>query len=117
MRARHASGSVPSVATVGFLHVAAEHVAVARRLVAEHAPGTVDIHLVDERLLDATEDALVRLGARIGELVGRDVDALVCTCPTLIADAARLARQAGIAAVGLPELTLGATPALTTGAT
>lgn len=104
------------MATVGFLHVAAEHVPVARRLVAEHAPGTVDVHLVDESLLEQTEDALVRLGARIGELVGRDIDTLVCTCPTLIADAVRLAQHAGIAAVGLPELGVGATPALTTGA-
>lgn len=74
------------------------------------------MHLVDESLLDPAGDALVRLGARIGELVGRDIDTLVCTCPELIADAARIAQRAGIAAVGLPELASRATAALTSGA-
>ncbi len=104
------------MATVGFLHVAAEHVETARRLVAEHAPGTIDVHLVDERLLEPTEDALIRLAARIGELMGRDIDALVCTCPALITDAVRIAQRAGIAAMGLPELAARAVPALTSGA-
>jgi hypothetical protein len=104
------------VTTVGFLHVAAEHMQAARRLVAEHAPGIVDVHLVDERLLEPTEDALLRLKARIGELMGRDIDALVCTCPSLISDAAHIAAQAGLAAVGLPELAARAVPGLTSGA-
>jgi len=99
---------VPGVATVGFLHVAAAHVQAARRLLAEHAPGIVDIHLVDRTLIEPTSDVGTRIAARVGELVGRDVDAVVCTWPALLADVVRVASERGIAAVGVEEL-VGAT--------
>jgi len=99
---------VPSVATVGFLHVAAAHVQAARRLLAEHAPGVVDVHVVDRTLLGATGDVSTRIAARVGELVGRDVDAVVCTWPALVADVVRVARERGIAAAGIEELTAAA---------
>ena len=92
------------MATVGFLHVAAAHVHAARRLLAEHAPGVVDVHLVDRKLLDPCGDPARRIAARVGELVGRDVDAVVCTWPSLLADVARAARDRGIAAIGVEEL-------------
>ncbi len=57
-------GQIPGVATVGFLHVAAAHVQAARRLLAEHAPGVVDIHVVDRSLLGATGDVSTRIAAR-----------------------------------------------------
>lgn len=102
------SGIVAGVSCVGFLHVATEHVAEARRLVAEHAPWITDVHLVDSSLLDdLVQDAdgrMVRLAARVGELVGRDVDAVVCTCPELLADVARAARAMGVAALGAEDL-------------
>lgn len=91
------------MATVGFLHVAAAHVHAARRLLAEHAPGVVDVHLVDRHLLDPTIDPWRRVAARVGELVGRDVDAVVCTWPALLADVTRAARERGIAAIGVEE--------------
>lgn len=89
---------------VGFLHVAGAPMEAARRLVAEHAPWLVDVHLVDPTLLEAGDDVLMRLAARVGELIGRDVDTLVCTCPTLLADVVRVAQRAGVAAVGLDAL-------------
>jgi hypothetical protein len=92
------------VATVGFLHVAAAHVQAARRLLAEHAPGVVDVHLVDRTLLEPTTDVGMRIAARVGELVGRDVDAVVCTWPALLADVVRVARDRGIDALGVEEL-------------
>lgn len=102
------SGIVQYVTSVGFLHVASAHVVVARRLVAEHAPWITDVHVVDPSLLDdLVEDAegrLIRLAARIGELVGRDVDAVVCTCPELLADAAQTARRMGVAAIGVEDV-------------
>lgn len=88
--------------TVGFLHTEPTHVALVARLVREHAPGMVDVHLVDTGLLDhlrrlrdqgfdgLDEDLSRRLGARIGELVGRAVDAVVCTCVALGDEAVRL---------------------------
>ena len=99
---------VPCVATVGFLHVAAAHVQAARRLLAEHAPGVVDIHVVDRTLLAASGDVSTRIAARVGELMGRDVDAVVCTWPALVADVVRVARERGIAAAGVEELTAAA---------
>lgn len=96
------------VRSVGFLHVASSHVRATRLLVAEHAPWIVDVHIVDGSLLDdLVEDAegrLVRLAARIGELVGRDVDAVVCTCPELLGDAARAARGLGVPAIGVEDV-------------
>ncbi|MHC1563060.1 hypothetical protein ACR9E3_29220 [Actinomycetospora sp. C-140] len=92
------------MATVGFLHVAAAHVHAARRLLAEHAPGVTDVHVVDRTLLDPTGDVRTRIAARVGELVGRDVDAVVCTWPALLGDVVRVARERGIAAVGVEEL-------------
>ncbi|GAA4796714.1 hypothetical protein GCM10023200_36050 [Actinomycetospora chlora] len=103
------------MATVGFLHVAAAHVHAARRLLAEHAPGVVDVHLVDRTLLEPTADVGTRIAARVGELVGREVDAVVCTWPALLADVVRVARDRGIEAFAVEEL-VGApsgTPALT----
>lgn len=91
------------VNSVGFLHVESSHVAVARRLVGEHAPWLEHVHLVDASLLDdLTVDPdrrRIRLSARIGELVGRDVDAVVCTSPELIADVAAAARRMGVPAL------------------
>jgi hypothetical protein len=95
---------VPGVATVGFLHVAAAHVQAARRLLAEHAPGIVDVHVVDRTLLEATGDVSTRIAARVGELMGREVDAVVCTWPALVADVVRVASERGIAAAGVDEL-------------
>jgi len=95
---------VPLVATVGFLHVAAAHVQAARRLLAEHAPGIVDVHVVDRTLLEPTSDVRTRLAARVGELICRDVDAVVCTWPALVADVVRVAGERGVAAVGVEEL-------------
>ena len=95
---------IPAVATVGFLHVAAAHVHAARRLLAEHAPWIVDVHLVDRLLLDPGEDVLTRVAARVGELAGRDVDAIVCTCPDLVADVARMARELGVSTVAVDEV-------------
>jgi hypothetical protein len=92
------------VATVGFLHVAADHVREARRLLAEHAPGVVDVHLVDRALLRPGPDILTRVAARVGELVGRDVDAVVCTWPYLTDVVVRVARERGITALGVEEL-------------
>ncbi|MEJ2890652.1 hypothetical protein [Actinomycetospora aeridis] len=92
------------MATVGFLHVAADHVREARRLLAEHAPGVVDVHLVDRTLLEPGRDIATRVAARVGELVGRDVDAVVCTWPYLTDLVVRVARERGITAVGVEEL-------------
>lgn len=92
-----------TVRSVGFLHVAPSHVAVARALLAEHAPWIADVHLVDaslfDDLLDDAQGRLTRLAARIGELVGRDVDAVVCTCPELLDDVATAARRMGVPAL------------------
>ena len=52
------------------------------------------------------------LSVRIGELAGRDVDVLVCSCPELLADATRVAARCGLPVVGMEQLTAG-TPALT----
>ena len=93
-----------NVPTVGFLHVAAAHVQAARRLLAEHAPGVTDVHLVDRTLLEPTADLGVRIAARVGELVGRDVDAVVCTWPALLADVVRAAGERGIVAFAVEEL-------------
>jgi hypothetical protein len=103
------------VVTVGFLHVAAAHVHAARRLIAEHAPGIVDVHVVDRTLLDPTADVRTRIAARVGELVGREVDAIVCTWPALLADVVRIARDRGIEGIGVEELVAAptGTPALT----
>ena len=49
---------------------------------------------------------------QVGELVGRNVDAVICTCPTLVADVAREARRYGVLAVGVDELPARAVPAL-----
>lgn len=103
LSSRTATCHILHVATVGFLHVAAAHVHAARRLLAEHAPGVVDVHLVDRHLLDPTIDPCKRIAARVGELVGRDVDAVVCTWPALLGDVARAARDRGIAAIGVEE--------------
>ncbi|GAA4903295.1 hypothetical protein EV188_1011138 [Actinomycetospora succinea] len=92
------------MATVGFLHVAAEHVREARRLLAEHAPGVVDVHLVDRNLLTPGPDIATRVAARVGELVGRDVDAVICTWPYLTDLVVRVARERGLAAAGVEEL-------------
>lgn len=102
------------MATVGFLHVAAEHVRAARALLAEHAPGVVDVHLVDRALLQAGPDIVTRVAARVGELIGRDVDAVVCTWPYLTDVVARVAQERGITAVGVEELMAprGGVPAL-----
>lgn len=102
------------MATVGFLHVAAAHVQAARRLLAEHAPGVIDVHLVDRTLLEPTADVRTRIAARVGELVGRDVDAVVCTWPALLADVVRVARDRGVEALGVEELVAAprGTPAL-----
>ena len=104
LASRRVTWHIPFVATVGFLHVAAAHVHAVRRLLAEHAPGVIDVHLVDRTLLDPTGDCRLKVAARIGELVGRDVDAVVCTWPALLGDVVRAARDRGIAAVGVEEL-------------
>lgn len=92
------------MATVGFLHVAAAHVREARRLLAEYAPGVTDVHLVDRMLLEPGRDIGTRVAARVGELVGRDVDAVICTWPALTDHVVRVARERGIAAAGVEEL-------------
>lgn len=82
--------------TVGFLHTEPSHVPFFARLVRERAPGVTDVHLVDETLLadlrrHGLDDAVrARLGSRLGELSGRAVDAVVCTCASLGEEAARL---------------------------
>ena len=98
--------------TVGFLHTERSHVAVVARLVRERAPGLVDVHVVDETLLahlqrlheqgvEGLDDELRRrLGVRVGELVGRAVDAVVCTCVALGDEAARLATDADVPVLG-----------------
>jgi hypothetical protein len=50
----------------------------------------------------------------VGELVGRDVDAVVCTWPALLADVVRVARDRGVEALGIEELVAAphGTPAL-----
>ena len=96
------------VRSVGFLHVASPHVAVTREMIAEHAPWIGDVHLVDSTLFDdlvhGAEGRLTRLAARIGELVGRDVDAVVCTCPELLDDVATAARAMGVAALDVADV-------------
>ena len=92
------------MATVGFLHVAADHVREARRLLADHAPGVVDVHLVDRTLLRPGPDIARRVAARVGELVGRDVDAVICTWPYLTDLVVRVAGERGITACGVEEL-------------
>ena len=89
------------MATIGFLHTEPEHVQVFARLVAERAPWLVDIHLVDETLLadirrGLDDDVRARLGARLGELIGRAVDAVVCTCAVLGDEAVRVTERAGV---------------------
>ena len=82
--------------TVGFLHTERTHVSVFAQLVRERAPGVTDVHLVDESLLQdllargLDDDVRRRLGTRHGELSGRAVDAVVCTCTVLGAEAARI---------------------------
>lgn len=103
------------VHSVGFLHVDSSHVAVARRLVAEHAPWLEHVHLVDASLLDDLtadpERRRIRLAARIGELVGRDVAAVVCTSPELLSDVATAARRMGVPALDADDVrALGAAP-------
>ena len=49
-----------------------------------------------------------RIAARVGELMGREVDAVVCTWPALVADVVRVASERGIAAAGVEELTAAA---------
>lgn len=98
------SGIVRCVTSVGFLHVAAAHVSEARRLVAEQAPWLSDVHIVDEALAEAgsSADLAKRIATRVGELIGRDVDMLVCQCPELIAEVRRVAARSGLPVVG-PE--------------
>ena len=85
--------------TVGFLHTEPGHVALAARAVRERAPWLVDVHLVDETLLahlravGLDDDLRRRLGARVGELVGRAVDAVVCTCTVVGEEVVRLSTE------------------------
>jgi len=84
------------VPTVGFLHTDRAHVSVFSRLVHDRAPTLTDVHLVDETLLHdllrrgLDDDVRRRLGTRLGELSGRAVDAVVCTCVVLGEEALRL---------------------------
>lgn len=92
--------------TVGFLHTEPSHVAVFARLVAERAPWLVDVHVVDTSLLSdlrlrgLDDEIRRRLAARVGELVGRAVDAVVCTCTVLGEEAARLPAAGGVPVFG-----------------
>ena len=91
--------------TVGFLHTERAHVSFFARLVRDRAPGLTDVHIVDETLLHdlrrrgLDDDVRRRLGTRLGELSGRAVDAVVCTCAVLGEEALRLAESS---APGVP---------------
>jgi hypothetical protein len=75
--------------TIGFLHTADVHVPVFRDLLAERAPGTRDVHVVDPTLLaDAREHGLTaeltgRIDARLAELAAAGAEVIVCTCSTI----------------------------------
>lgn len=96
--------------TVGFLHTDAGRADFFRRWLAERAPGVVGVHLTDPQLLvdlrqrGLDDELRLRVGARLGELVGRAVDAVVCTCAVLGDEAARVGHHAGIPTVREHEL-------------
>jgi hypothetical protein len=91
------------VKTVGFLHTSAVHVRTFGALLAEIAPGTPDVHLVDEQLLaDAVTQGVdasiqTRLEGRLRELAEHAPGVIVCTCSTFSGHAERLAEELGIA--------------------
>lgn len=93
------------MATVGFLHTSHVHVPIFRDLLAEAAPGAVEVHVVDEQVLaQARErgvDPLVerRVLRRLQELAERGPDVIVSTCSTVSGHAERLAPQVGVPVV------------------
>jgi len=92
------------MASIGFLHTSPVHEATFDALVAEIAPGTEVVTVVDEYLLDRARshgtDDLQLLGGiadRLAQLVG--VDLVVCTCSTIGGVAERIGEAAGVAVV------------------
>jgi hypothetical protein len=87
-----------SMPTIGFLHTADVHVATFRALVAEIAPGTRDIHVVDARALDDTrrfgivDSVRDRITTHLRTLA-LEADLIVCTCSTLAGEAEILAKD------------------------
>jgi aspartate/glutamate racemase len=92
--------AMPTMPTIGFLHTADVHVETFRSLLAELAPGAVDVHAVDPALLaDAraggADDAVMqgvrqRLAAHVDALAAGGAQVVVCTCSTLSGDAETL---------------------------
>lgn len=78
------------MSTIGFLHTSPVHVATFDALVAEIAPGSLTLSVVDEQLLEqareaGTDDAELAAGVEraLVELIERGADVVVCTCSTI----------------------------------
>lgn len=87
--------------TFGFLHTSPVHVPTFRALLAQVAPGSIDVHLVDEDLLAELRvhryDAGIesRLLGRLREIARHAPDVVVCTCSTLGGHVEGLAARVG----------------------
>jgi Asp/Glu/hydantoin racemase len=78
------------MATIGFLHTSPVHVPTFEALVAELAPATASVAIVDVALLDRARSSgiddpelLDRLRLALAELERQGAETIVCTCSTI----------------------------------